>query len=75
MIVNKYTFKFVKLFYRRGTCFKLKKGTFRLDIRNFFFFFFTVRVVKHQNRVHSGVDAPSLETFKAKLEEALRNLF
>ncbi|KFV12595.1 hypothetical protein N340_13527, partial [Tauraco erythrolophus] len=52
--------------------FKLKEGRFRLDIRNKFF---TLRVVKHWNRLLRGVvDAPSLEVFKARLDEALGNL-
>ncbi|KFP18302.1 hypothetical protein Z169_03093, partial [Egretta garzetta] len=52
--------------------FKLKQGRFRLDIRKKFF---TVRVVKHGNRLPSEVvDAPSLETFKVRLDGALSNL-
>ena len=36
---------------------------------------FTMRVVKHWNRLPRGVvEAPSLETFKARLDGALRNL-
>ena len=36
---------------------------------------FTVRVVRHWNRLPSDVfDAPSLETFKVKLDKALGNL-
>ncbi|KFZ50946.1 hypothetical protein N321_07845, partial [Antrostomus carolinensis] len=36
---------------------------------------FTVRVVRHWNRLpEEVVDAPSLEVFKARLEEALSNL-
>ena len=35
----------------------------------------TVRVVRHWNRLPSDVvDAPSLETFKARLDQALGNL-
>ncbi|KAK4828762.1 hypothetical protein QYF61_000753 [Mycteria americana] len=44
----------------RGDGFKLKEGTFRLDIRKNFF---TARVVKHWNRLPR--EAPSLETFKS----------
>ncbi|KFQ94179.1 hypothetical protein Y956_04509, partial [Nipponia nippon] len=52
--------------------FKLKEGRFRLDIRKKFF---TMRVVKHWNRLpREAVDAPSLETFKARLDGALSNL-
>ncbi|KFW70382.1 hypothetical protein AS28_03186, partial [Pygoscelis adeliae] len=46
-------------------------GRFRLDIRKKFF----MRVVKHWNRLPRGaVDAPSLETFKVRLDRALSNL-
>ncbi|KFO93214.1 hypothetical protein N320_10029, partial [Buceros rhinoceros silvestris] len=52
--------------------FKLQEGRFRLDVRKKFF---TVRVVKHWNRLHrEAVDAPSLEVFKARLYGALSNL-
>jgi len=45
---------------------------FRLGLRKKFF---TVRVVRHWNRLPSeDVDAPSLETFKARLDGALSNL-
>ncbi|KAK4831873.1 hypothetical protein QYF61_019885 [Mycteria americana] len=60
-----------------GNGFKLKEGRFRLNIRNKFF---TMRVVKHWNSVWNRrlprevVDAPSLETFKARLARALSNL-
>ncbi|KFR11088.1 hypothetical protein N306_02496, partial [Opisthocomus hoazin] len=51
---------------------KLKQGRFRLDIRKKFF---TMRVVKHWHRLpREVVDAPSLETFKARLDGALSNL-
>ena len=37
--------------------------------------FFTVRVVRHWNRLpREAVDAPSLEVFKARLDGALSNL-
>ncbi|KFZ54760.1 hypothetical protein N321_06920, partial [Antrostomus carolinensis] len=52
--------------------YKLEEGRFRLDIRKKFF---TVRVVRHWNRLpKEAVDAPSLEVFKARLDEALSNL-
>ncbi|KFP95019.1 hypothetical protein N329_05376, partial [Haliaeetus albicilla] len=52
--------------------FKLKEGRFRLDIRKKFF---TVRVVRHWSRLpREAVDAPSLETFKVRLDGALSNL-
>ncbi|KFP23302.1 hypothetical protein Z169_03473, partial [Egretta garzetta] len=52
--------------------FKLNQGRFRLDLRKKFF---TLRVVKHWNRLpRQVVEAPSLETFKARLDGALSNL-
>ncbi|KFV08920.1 hypothetical protein N340_02759, partial [Tauraco erythrolophus] len=52
--------------------FKLKEGRFGLGIRKNFF---TMRVVKHWNRLlRVVVDAPSLETFKVRLDRALSNL-
>ncbi|KFP50174.1 hypothetical protein N323_12460, partial [Cathartes aura] len=52
--------------------FKLKEGSFGLDIRKKFF---TMRVMRHWNRLpREAVDAPSLEVFKARLDGALSNL-
>ncbi|KFP14096.1 hypothetical protein Z169_11431, partial [Egretta garzetta] len=56
----------------RGNGFKRKESRFRLDLRKKCF---TMRVVKHWNRLlREVVEAPSLETFKARLDEALSNL-
>ncbi|KFO89913.1 hypothetical protein N320_04131, partial [Buceros rhinoceros silvestris] len=52
--------------------FKLKEGRFSLDIKNTFF---TMRVVKHWNRLPKEVvDVPSLGTFKVRLDGTLGNL-
>jgi len=49
-----------------------KEGRFRLDTRKKFF---TIRVVKHWNRLLREVaDDPSMETSKVHLDEALSNL-
>jgi len=56
----------------RSNGFKLREGRFRLDIRKKFF---TIRVVKHWNRLsREVVEAPSLEIFRARLGWALSNL-
>jgi len=56
----------------RGNGFKLEKGRFRLDIRKKLF---TVRVVRHWNRLPCEVvNAPSLEALRARLDGALSNL-
>jgi len=52
--------------------FKLKQGRFRVDIRKKFT---ALKVVRHWPRLpREVVDAPSLETFKARLDRALSNL-
>ena len=56
----------------RRNGFKLEEGRFRLGIRKKLF---TVRVVRHWNRLPSvAVNAPSLETFKARPDGAVSNL-
>jgi len=56
----------------RGNGFKLKEGRFKLDIRKKFF---TLRVVKPWPRLPREVgEAPSLETFEARLDGALSDL-
>jgi len=56
----------------RGSGFKLKEGRFRLGVRKKYF---TMSVVNHWARLpREVVDAPSLETFKVRLDGPLSNL-
>ncbi|KFQ33888.1 hypothetical protein N331_01442, partial [Merops nubicus] len=52
--------------------FKLEKGRFRLDVRKKFL---SMRVIDHWNRLpREVVEAPSLATFKIRVDEALNSL-
>jgi len=56
----------------RSNDFKLREGRFILDMRKKFF---TVRVMRHGNRLpREAVDALSLKVFKDTLDGALSNL-
>ena len=53
----------------RGNGFKLKEARFRLGLRKKSF---TMRIVRHWHRLpRDAVDALSLETFKARLDQGL----
>jgi len=57
----------------RGNVFKLRRGRFRLDTKKKYF---TMRMVRHlHGLLRDVVDPPSLEVSKARLDQALGNLW
>ena len=57
---------------RKGNSFQLKEGRFKLERRKNLF---TLSVLRHWNRLpREVVDAPSLQTFKTRLDVTVRNL-
>jgi len=57
---------------RAGLLWRIMPNSKRVDIRKMSF---TVKVIRHRNRLpRDMVDAPLLDTFKARLDQALSNL-